>query len=309
MDSYILCSIVAAAVVWGLTRQLHLLEVRAQAEINGCKKPPLLRNHLPFGIDRLEQIFRAASEYRLMELFASHFRYWGPTLEHCFLATQAFGTIEPANVETMLNSQAQDWSMGLRTKATHLFLGDGIFNQDGNESKYSRHLLRYMFAQRHYEDLNFIRSHVDTLFDNLPEHGVVDLQPIFFALTLNVNVDLVSGGSSSFREILGSSSSPDFMLSFDLAQDTLAKRMRVQHLYFLVGGRAFYRACGTVRRCVDRAIKEHFSTRAIDDPFRTDSLLDVLRRNGVESDQIRDQVINLMVAGRDTTACLISWTL
>jgi hypothetical protein len=35
--------------------------------------PPLLYNQQPFGVDRLEQIFRAEVETRLMELFPFHF--------------------------------------------------------------------------------------------------------------------------------------------------------------------------------------------------------------------------------------------
>ena len=64
----------------------------------------MLENQRPFGVDRLEQIFRANTESRLMELFLFHFRQTGSTLEQCFLGTQAFGTIEPANLEAMLST-------------------------------------------------------------------------------------------------------------------------------------------------------------------------------------------------------------
>ena len=39
-----------------------------------------------------------------MELFLFHFRQTGNTLEQVFLGTQAFGTIDPANLEAILST-------------------------------------------------------------------------------------------------------------------------------------------------------------------------------------------------------------
>ncbi|MCJ1304661.1 hypothetical protein MMC08_007474, partial [Hypocenomyce scalaris] len=72
---------------------------KAIGEQYGCLPPPRLQNQRPLGVDRLEQIFRANTESRLMELFLFHFRQTGYTLEQVFLATPAFGTVEPANLE------------------------------------------------------------------------------------------------------------------------------------------------------------------------------------------------------------------
>ena len=43
-----------------------------------------------------------------MELFLFHFRSWGTTLEQVFLGIQAFGTIEPRNLEAILSTNFQD---------------------------------------------------------------------------------------------------------------------------------------------------------------------------------------------------------
>lgn len=76
----------------------------AIATSHGCLPPPRLQNQRPLGIDRLEQIFRANTESRLMELFLFHFRQTGNTLEQVFLGTRAFGTIDPANLEAILST-------------------------------------------------------------------------------------------------------------------------------------------------------------------------------------------------------------
>src|SRR2546423_11841708 len=77
---------------------------KAIAEHYGCLPPPRLQNQRPLGVDRLEQIFRANTESRLMELFLFHFRQTGHTLEQVFLGTPAFGTVDPANMEAILSS-------------------------------------------------------------------------------------------------------------------------------------------------------------------------------------------------------------
>jgi hypothetical protein len=40
-----------------------------------------------------------------MELFLWHFRRWGNTLDQVFLGTQAFGTIDPLNLQAVLSTK------------------------------------------------------------------------------------------------------------------------------------------------------------------------------------------------------------
>jgi hypothetical protein len=74
------------------------------SQSHGCLPAPRLQNQRPWGVDRLEQIFRADAESRLMELFLFHFRQTGSTLEQKFLGTKAYGTIEPANLEAIFST-------------------------------------------------------------------------------------------------------------------------------------------------------------------------------------------------------------
>lgn len=72
---------------------------------HGCLPPNRLLNELPLGVDRLNEIFSADADGRLMALFLYHFRRWGDTLEQVFLGTKAFGTIDPRNLEAILFTQ------------------------------------------------------------------------------------------------------------------------------------------------------------------------------------------------------------
>ena len=174
-----------------------------------------------------------------MELFLFHFRLWGTTLEQIFLGTRAFGTIEPRNLEAILSTNFQDWSMGPRHKVMYPFFGDGIFTQEGADWKHSRELLRPQFVHRLYEDLDVFRGSVDNLLEALSDGGVTDLQPFFFRLTLDVTTAFLFGESIESLSPQESTGEPSFAQAFNTAQDLIAKRMRLQDLYWLVGGREF----------------------------------------------------------------------
>ena len=86
----------------------------ATREDYGCLPPPRLANRRPLGVDRMEQLVRADSESRLMQLFLFHFRYWGNTLDHVFLGTRSLATIEPRNLESMLCTNLKGTLCGIR---------------------------------------------------------------------------------------------------------------------------------------------------------------------------------------------------
>ena len=220
---------------------------KLKQESLGCQSPPRLINQRPWGIDRLEQIFRADFESRLMELFLFHFRLWGTTLEQKFLGTLAYGTIEPRNLEAILSSKFDDWSLGLRDKVMDPFFGSGIFTQDGRPWEISRALLRPQFTYRQYEDCEVFRDSVEALLQKISQQRtIVDIQPHIFALTLDVTTAFLFGDSVGSLTGRATQDAADFAQAFNTAQDYVAKRMRLQDLYWLVGGSKFRQACATV---------------------------------------------------------------
>ncbi len=245
-----------------------------------------------------------------MELFLFHFRLWGTTLEQVFLGTQAFGTIEPRNLEAILSTNFQDWSMGSRHEVMYPFFGDGIFTQEGLAWKQSRDLLRPQFVYRQYEDLKVFREPVDDLLKAVASGGVVDLQPYFFRLTLDITTAFLFGNSVMSLSDTTTDGQADFANAFNVAQDFVAKRMRLQGLYWLIGGSKFREACKTVHAFADSIIERALSRdKAGDEGQSKYVFLDFLAKNCQNRTALRSQIINILVAGRDTTACLISWTL
>jgi cytochrome P450 len=188
--------------------------------------------------------------------------------------------------------------------------GDGIFTQEGEAWKHSRELLRPQFFHRQYEDLEVFREAVDELLEALSlEVGVVDLQPLFFRLTLDVTTAFL------FGESVHSLKSPDitgeqtFADAFNAAQEFVAKRFRLPELYWLIGGKKFQQACDKVHEFADHIIDHNLSKDSGDENQKQYVFLKSVAEGTPDRTSLRGQIVNILAAGRDTTACLLSWTL
>ena len=183
-------------------------------------------------------------------------------------------------------------------------LRDGIFIQDHGKWKHLRKFLSPQFGKGYYRALDFFREHVENLVSLIAQdRSPVDLQPRFFKFTLDTTTALLFGKSIYSLRGDRSESVREFEKSFDIAQQYLVERYRLLDLYWFIGGHQFRRACESVHAFVDRVVEEELL-----------ALTEVVQRDPTEylfldKIAIRDQLLNILLAGRDTTVCLLSWTL
>ena len=241
-----------------------------------------------------------------MELFLFHFRQTGNTVEQCFIGTPAFDTIDPANLEALLSTKSKDFCFGRRRDITLPMMGDGIFTQEGAPWKHSRESLRGPLQHKHYEGLEVFKQSVDDLISTLSDRpGVVDLQPLFFLLTLDASTEFLFGESVRSLKAPKSASEQTFGDTFNAAQAVVAKRFRLPDLYWMIGGSKFKRACDDIHRFADQIIDRNLASRG---SKRNGVFLDSLAESTADRDALRGQILSLLAAGRDSTACLLTWT-
>ena len=173
----------------------------------------------------------------------------------------------------------------------------------------------------------FIQNEVENLVAKIiglggHEKYTLDLQPLFFRLTLNTTMAFLFGKSMEDLEKQASISEATFARAFDHAQHRLAERGRLGDYYWLMGGRDFWKSCRLVHEFVDTVVSNALKEA---DEYRITIKQEQKSSLDQESDRyifiralisqtrdpivLRDQMINLLLAGRDTTACLLSWTL
>jgi cytochrome P450 len=186
--------------------------------------------------------------------------------------------------------------------------GEGIFTQDGDAWKHSRDILRPQLFHRKYENLEVFRGSIDDLLEALPSAGVVDLQPLFFRLTLDVTAAFLFGESTKSLRSPSVAGEDTFASAFDTAQKYVAKRFRLLDLYWLIGGKEFRQACERVHRFADQIIDRNLSSDECSEE-KKDNFLYSVNKEIADRIALRGQIVNILTAGRDTTACLLSWTL
>ncbi len=174
-------------------------------------------------------------------------------------------------------------------------------------------MLRPLFSGNRVDNFLQIQEHVEALIACIPEGKVVDFQPLFFRFTLDTSTYLLFGRNIN---TLGTPTalSEAFAESFRIAQDFLTQRGRVGPFYYTIGGKKFRRACATVHEFVDDTIQKALEDQDSDQVSTSGraskyGFLGMLLRETQDPKALRDQLLNLLLAGRDTTACSLTWAM
>lgn len=183
--------------------------------------------------------------------------------------------------------------------------GDGIFTQEGPEWKHSRDLLRPQLQYRHYENLELFRDAVDDMIQLIETHkDTIDLQPLFFRLTLDTTTAFLLGESTQSLRNAKDTRERSFATAFDTAQRWVIKRLRLAAVYWLIDSREFRQACRDIHAFIDQIIYRNISENS-----RRHGFLYSLAQTTSAQCALRAQAISVLAAGRDTTASLLSWTM
>ena len=264
----------------------------------------------PLAIDLLTRQYNANKSQRLFAAQTQIFEPLGPNVEFTLLGNIGYVTFDPKNVEAILSTHFEDYGLGSRSDALYAFLGEGIFTQDGPKWKHSRELLRRPFMRMQYQNLKGFTEHINDLISSLSatsvKEKVIDLQPLFFRFTLATTTALIFGQPvKSFDN----EEQHAFASSFDYASLISATRMRLSELYWAYTPSKYRKACQTVKHYalnfVDQALAHKKDDRQGGEGNYAfiEDLYDELR----DPILVRDQLVHILIAGRDTTACLLSW--
>lgn len=151
------------------------------------------------------------------------------------------------------------------------------------------------------------------MLDSIIPNAIVDLQPRVFDLTLATTLYMLFGDSA--KEMLSEAvdDGSDLATAFNNAQEYLAYRTRVGAFYWLIDGPTMWRSCKTVHSFLDQAIAKALSLtheRQIQQSeHKRYVFIDGLIQQTRDHNVLRDQCLSLLLAGRDSTAACLSWTL
>jgi len=238
-------------------------------------------------------------------------------------STSAIVTRSPKNIEYILKTNFDNFQKGDRFREMlGDLLGRGIFAVDGQEWREKRKTASHMFSEKVLrEDMTaMFHRHGATLLSVLAECAragqVVDLQDMFFRFTLDSIAEIAFGQN---LDALHCPKHP-FAVAFDRAQHLCARRSisppfiwKTLKCFQCGEEREITRHCRFLRAfCTEMARKRlaEGESRLRRFPDLLSRFISEARDRGEElsDDYLCDTVLNFMVAGRDTTACLLSWS-
>ncbi|PYI00297.1 cytochrome protein [Aspergillus sclerotiicarbonarius CBS 121057] len=290
------------------------LHTRAQSRRHGCLPPPQERHLDPIlGSDALRKSVTAVREHRLLTYMQSRFREMGYTFESRTLRNEVLHTADPKNLQAILATNAKDFSIGKRRMtAFRPLLGHGIFAADGKQWEKSRGLLRPSFTRDNIADLDIFERHVCQLLTWIPADGkTVNLQDLFFRMTIDSATDFLFGQTVGTLQTERSPVATQFSHDYHKAQDGVITRARLGSLIHLQPSfkREFKRAVAGSRAYVHRFVQEAVQARNTPCEKKVqppDCFLTQLVELTSNETEITDQLLNVLLAGRDTTAGLLS---
>jgi cytochrome P450 len=166
-------------------------------------------------------------------------------------------------------------------------------------------------------DLETFETHIRKLITKIPRDGsTVDLQKLFFRLTLDSATEFLFGESVNSLSSTAGSVQERFGTDFDFAQSRLGNRSRLGKFIHFTRDPEFDAACKTVHEFVDTIVykaleKSHPEDveKSIDgDGKHRYVFLSEMVKSTRDPKQLRDELLNILLAGRDTTASLLSNT-
>lgn len=275
-----------------------------------------------FGIRPFYRLAQAVREKRWVEYIAGQYANNGYTFGQNVLGRKIVSTIEPENIKAVLATQFNDFCLGTRHREFYPLLGDGIFTLDGAGWTHSRGMLRPQFARDQVADLDLMDGHITRLIELIPRDGSsFDIQPLFFLLTIDSATHFLFGesvgsmgssGETTNNSLLGKSSvgnANGFAQAFNTAQEWLASRSRAANFYWMINPQEFRDSSKRVHEVVDHYVQLALESKKRNPEKKPGERYIFAEALAAESDNpklLRDQMLNILLAGRDTTASLLS---
>jgi len=287
---------------------------------NGCRPlKSITRTREPFlGLDLMLTALRRARAGYYNRFSASRFAAHGTTFSTRRAFFETLHTIEPENLKYMLATGFDNYKLAsLRVKAMTPLFGTGIFTTNGPAWAHSRAILRPSFTRQNMAPLlTMMERHFQLFLGHVPGDGeVFDVQELFFCFTMDTATEFLMGGSTNTLDNERRSDKEEaFVQDYMACCFEAVRKIAMGPLGILAVtprriDKARDRAWSYVDRFVDVALERMEKKKKGSEPdgdVAGYNFLEELANQTADRTLLRDQVLNVLLASRDTTAALLS---
>jgi len=273
---------------------------------------PLLKGHPLFGIlpivskqkDRMYDF-----SYECTQLFG--WKTWSWRVPGLFW----INILSPENIQYILKDNFDNYILGSRrTDAFKEILGNGVFNSDGDKWQRQRKLYALMFTRGNMINImtKSLKVHCHEFLDYIQKNGPrLCIQKEIYTLTLALICEFALG----YQLALDDPSLESFQESFDFVQKCATDRIidpfwKLKRLFPTKGEMKFRHHMSNLNKFVMLIIDTRIASETQSEPsLLSELILEMKKSNRIDKKELRDFVMNILLAGRDTTASCLSWTI
>lgn len=333
-----------------ITSKRNASYYREQSALRGCLPAPTLHSTNLLGTSRLKESIAATKADRGPQYIASAMDEVGEhihTIRVPILDYELLVTRDPANVKAMLSTQSTDYDISAtRASAFMPLMGDGVFTARGERWKHSRALVRPQFAHDQISNLALFEDHVQILLSlpsltastSVPASTAssvtsvspgawtpeVDLQPLFYYLTLDSATEFLYGQSVHSQTAIAHGEKTAtgidgaaFSRHMDAAKHFVDRRGALGKFSWMMRMGEMNSHCDAIHSVIDSMVDSRLSGRrdSYDEKMedaekgggRKFVLLDELAKLTSDRRELRNETLHTLLAGRDTTGALLGW--
>ncbi|KAL1966298.1 hypothetical protein VTN77DRAFT_4651 [Rasamsonia byssochlamydoides] len=286
-------------------------------------RAPEIPTYLPVAADFIYKSIKAARNFKDLEHWrkaleltqkARRLDHLPTTVEINSLAkTRIIFTYNPENIKALLTGQFADFGKGETFhQQWREFLGDSIFTTDGELWSASRHLIRPMFVRDRIVDTEIFEQNVQKLIHLLGGSSsptgskIVEVGELFFRYTLDAATHYLLGEGTNSLD----NPTVRFAEAFRYVQSKQAEYFRMGPLSPFMPRKKFREELKVMDDFIQPYIEKvlSLSPEELDKKVsKSDTFLDALARFTRDPRVLRDQLVAVLLAGRDTTAVTLSF--
>ncbi|KAL1727074.1 cytochrome P450 [Schizophyllum commune] len=311
-----------------------------KAAAMGAVIAPAVHSRLPFGISHMLNNRRTARKAMFTDLMANWAKETGSNVFRIEIMGDArIITLEPDHVKAILATQFEEFEKGpVQFELGRSLLGQGVFNSDGDMWKFHRTMTRPFFSKDRIAHFDIFDRHAAGILGQaktrLAQGVPIDFQDMVARFTLDSATEFLFGhdvnsagaglpyppGSPLALAGLREHPSDRFVDAFTEGQNLMALRVRTSGTAWPLF--EFWQD----RVAAKRKVVDEFVNSILNDPAfvgagqdveakvgaaakpdEDDTLLRHLLNHTQDRQVLTDEIVNLLVAGRDTTSGTLTY--
>ncbi|PCH42809.1 cytochrome P450 monooxygenase pc-3 [Wolfiporia cocos MD-104 SS10] len=319
---------------------------RAAASM-GAALPPTWKGKRFANIDTLTEVLHSYNHGYIADFAIDLFDRMGPTVRLSILGDNDILSCDPAVIKTVLATEFQNYEKGEQFQGEmHSVLGTGVFNSDGELWKWHRSMTRPFFSRDRISHFELFDRHavaaMEKMSDRFRAGYAIDFQDLISRFTLDSATEFLFGScvhslSSTLPLPYNHPSTPlagpndpprardpaeAFPYALQQAQHIIANRDVIGETWplFEIFKNKTDPHMKVVNAYVDPILKEAVAKK--EERIRQGKVVDEKESETLEDDEtlldhlvkytsdptvLHDEVLNILIAGRDTTAASLTF--